>query len=76
MRYRDCTSLSGTHKVCPRISLRKRLSSTTYSLLDIFETMGSLIESWLHKSIHLFAIKGFELEIGLFVLAVSVNLLY
>ncbi len=46
---------------------------TTYR--KIVETTGSLIERLLPKSIHSVTAKGFELKVGLFVLATSLNFL-
>jgi hypothetical protein len=42
----------------------------------IVETAGSLIERILPKSIHSVTAKGFELKVGLFVLACSLNFLW
>jgi len=42
----------------------------------IVETTGSLIEQLLPKSIHSVTAKGFELKVGLFVLACSLNFLW
>ena len=42
----------------------------------IVETTGSLIERLLPKSIHSVTAKGFELKVGLFVLAASLNFLW
>jgi hypothetical protein len=42
----------------------------------IVETTGSLIERLLPKSIHSVTSKGFELKVGLFVLAASLNFLW
>lgn len=42
----------------------------------IVETTGSLIEKLLPKSIHSVTAKGFELKVGLFVLACSLNFLW
>jgi len=42
----------------------------------IVETTGSLIERLLPKSIHAVTAKGFELKVGLFVLACSLNFLW
>ena len=42
----------------------------------IVETTGSLIEQLLPKSIHSATAKGFELKVGLFVLACSLNCLW
>jgi len=41
----------------------------------IVETTGSLIERLLPKSIHAVTARGFELKVGLFVLATSINFL-
>jgi len=41
----------------------------------IVETTGSLIEHLLPKSIHSVTLQGFELKVGLFVLATSTNFL-
>jgi hypothetical protein len=41
----------------------------------IVETTGSLIERLLPKSIHSVTPQGFELKVGLFVLATSLNFL-
>ena len=41
----------------------------------IVETTGSMIERLLPKSIHSVTLQGFELKVGLFVLAASLNLL-
>jgi hypothetical protein len=42
----------------------------------VIETTGSLIERLLPKSIHSVTSKGFELKVGLFVLAASLNFLW
>lgn len=42
----------------------------------VVETTGSLIERLLPKSIHSVTAKGFELKVGLFVLACSLNFLW
>lgn len=42
----------------------------------IVETTGSLIERLMPKSIHSVTAKGFELKVGLFVLATSLNFLW
>jgi len=42
----------------------------------IVETTGSLIERLLPKSTHAITAEGFELKLGLFVLAASLNFLW
>jgi hypothetical protein len=42
----------------------------------MIETTGSLIERLLPKSIHAVTASGFELKIGIFVLACSINYLF
>jgi len=42
----------------------------------IVETTGSMIEHFLPKSIHSVTPKGFELKVGLFVFAASINFLW
>jgi hypothetical protein len=59
-------------------SKRTLLPSSAYVQHDYrkrIETVGSLIESMLPKTIHAVTAKGFELKVFLFVLAYSLNCL-
>jgi hypothetical protein len=47
-----------------------------YNFRKIVETTGSMLERLLPKSIHAVTAKGFELKVGLFVLATSLNFLW
>ena len=52
------------------------ISYFTASVRKIVETTGSLISQLLPKYIHAVTAKGFELKVGLFVLACSLNFLW